>query len=76
MNQIEGVSCIKPEGAFYVMMNMKGFLSRDHVRQGHQSAEDFAQLFLEKGLVATVPCTRICRAGLRPLELCDLAHRD
>ena len=26
MNQIEGVSCIKPEGAFYVMMNMKGFL--------------------------------------------------
>ena len=28
MNQIEGVSCIKPEGAFYVMMNMKASSAR------------------------------------------------
>ncbi len=57
MNKIEGVSCIKPEGAFYVMMNMKGFLGKTMYGKVIESAEDFAQLFLEKGLVATVPCT-------------------
>ena len=28
-----------------------------------ESAEDFAQLFLEKGLVATVPCTAFAAPG-------------
>ena len=63
MNQIEGVSCIKPEGAFYVMMNMKGFLGKTMYGKVIESAEDFAQLFLEKGLVATVPCTAFAAPG-------------
>ncbi|MFR8736882.1 MAG: pyridoxal phosphate-dependent aminotransferase, partial [Butyricicoccus sp.] len=46
MNKIEGVSCIKPEGAFYVMMNMKGFLGKTMYGKVIESAEDFAQLFL------------------------------
>ena len=28
INRIEGVSCIKPQGAFYVMMNMKNFIGK------------------------------------------------
>ena len=63
MNQIEGVSCIKPEGAFYVMMNMTGFLGKTMYGKVIESAEDFAQLFLEKGLVATVPCTAFAAPG-------------
>ena len=63
MNKIEGVSCIKPEGAFYVMMNMKGFLGKTMYGKVIESAEDFAQRFLEKGLVATVPCTAFAAPG-------------
>ena len=63
MNRIEGVSCIKPQGAFYVMMNMKNFLGKTMYGKKIESAEDFAQLFLEKGLVATVPCTAFAAPG-------------
>lgn len=63
MNQIAGVSCIKPQGAFYVMMNMQSFLGREMYGKRIESAEDFAQLFLEKGLVATVPCTAFAAPG-------------
>lgn len=63
MSKIEGVSCIKPQGAFYVMMNMKSFLGKTMYGKVIESAEDFAQLFLEKGLVATVPCTAFAAPG-------------
>ncbi|MDO4269629.1 MAG: pyridoxal phosphate-dependent aminotransferase [Eubacteriales bacterium] len=63
MNRIAGVSCIKPQGAFYVMMNMKHFLGKTMYGQTIESAEDFAQLFLERGLVATVPCTAFAAPG-------------
>ena len=56
MNQIEGVSCIKPQGAFYVMMDMSGFVGKTMYGHVIQDDADFAALFLEKALVATVPC--------------------
>ncbi|WP_283673300.1 pyridoxal phosphate-dependent aminotransferase [Butyricicoccus sp. Marseille-Q5471] len=63
MNHIDGVSCIKPQGAFYVMMNMQNFIGKSMYGRMIQSAEEFAQLFLEKGLVATVPCTAFAAPG-------------
>jgi len=63
MNQIDGVSCIKPQGAFYVMMDMTSFLGKTMYGKEITSADDFAQLFLEKGLVATVPCTGFAAPG-------------
>ena len=63
MNRIAGVSCIKPQGAFYVMMNMKSFIGKSMYAKTIGSAEDFAHLFLEKGLVATVPCTAFAAPG-------------
>lgn len=63
MNRIAGVSCIKPQGAFYVMMNMQYFLGKTMYGVRVESAEDFARLFLEKGLVATVPCTAFAAPG-------------
>lgn len=63
MNRIEGISCIKPQGAFYVMMNMKNFIGKKMYGVEIRSDADFAQLFLEKGLVATVPCESFAAPG-------------
>ena len=57
MNKIEGVSCIKPQGAFYVMMNIEKLLGKELHGKVIESADDFGSLFLEYGKVAVVPGT-------------------
>ncbi len=57
INDIPGVSCLKPEGAFYVMMNLNQLLGKSIGGVPIQHADDFARAFLEQGLVAVVPCT-------------------
>ena len=57
MNKIEGVSCIKPEGAFYVMMNIEKLIGKELYGQVICSADDFGTLFLKYGKVAVVPGT-------------------
>lgn len=55
MNQLPGVSCLLPEGAFYVMMNINQLLGKTlHGTVIHGSA-DFSRVLLAHGLVATVP---------------------
>ena len=57
MNQIDGVSCLKPQGAFYVMMNLKELLGRTIHGTVISDADTFADVFLREGLVCVVPCT-------------------
>ena len=57
LNQIDGVSCIKPEGAFYVMMNIEQLLGKTICGEAIHSSDDFCSAFLKHGLVATVPCS-------------------
>jgi aspartate aminotransferase len=57
MNGIPGVSCPKPEGAFYVMMNLKKLIGKTVAGSQIENSDDFAQAFLKKGLVAVVPCS-------------------
>jgi aspartate aminotransferase len=57
MNQISGVSCINPEGAFYVMMNLDELLGKTIHGVTIRNSDDFASVFLKEGLVAVVPCT-------------------
>ena len=57
MNQIEGVSCIKPEGAFYVMMNISKIFGKELFGHVIKDADDFGNLFLKYGKVAVVPGT-------------------
>ena len=57
MNKIEGVSCLNPEGAFYVMMNMEKLIGRTFGDITIKDSDDFAKAFLEQGLVAVVPCS-------------------
>ena len=55
MNRIPGVSCLKPEGAFYVMMNLRELLGKTLHGTPIHDADDFADVFLKQGLVAVVP---------------------
>jgi len=57
MNEIEGVSCIMPEGAFYVMMNIKKLLGKTLGGTVINNDDDFAVAFLKANLVAVVPCS-------------------
>ena len=57
MNQIPGVSCIMPDGAFYVMMNIRELIGRTLGGKLIENDDDFAVAFLEKGHVAVVPCS-------------------
>lgn len=57
INEIDGVSCLMPKGAFYVMMNMEELVGRKLYGKEIKNSDDFAELFLEKALVAVVPCT-------------------
>lgn len=57
MNSIPGVSCIKPNGAFYVMMNIEKLVGRTIGGKLITNDDDFAVAFLEKAYVATVPCS-------------------
>lgn len=54
---IPEVSCIKPEGAFYLMMNISKLIGRSFYGQTIANADDFCAALLRHGLVATVPGT-------------------
>ena len=54
-NAIDGVSCLNPEGAFYIMMNISKVLGRSLNGEVIDTCDTFARLLLEKGLVAVVP---------------------
>lgn len=56
LNSIPGISCLKPEGAFYVMMNIEQLVGRELGGTVIRDADDFSMAFLEKGLVAVVSC--------------------
>ncbi len=55
INAIDGVSCLKPEGAFYVMMNIRNVLGRKYNSRAVESSMDFAELLLAEKQVAVVP---------------------
>lgn len=52
---MEGLSCIKPEGAFYVYVDISVYLNRTLAGVKINSSLDFAQVMLEKGHVAVIP---------------------
>ena len=55
ISKLDGVSCVEPDGAFYIFMNIKGLLGRTIQGVVIESSSQFAQVLLEKGLVAVVP---------------------
>jgi len=57
INAIDGVSCRKPEGAFYVMMSVEKLIGRKLGGRIIRNSDDFSIAFLKSGLVAVVPCS-------------------
>ena len=57
INSISGVSCIVPNGAFYVMMNIEQLIGKTLGGKLIENDDDFAVALLEKALVAVVPCS-------------------
>ena len=54
INSIKGLSCIKPNGAFYVMMNISKLIGTQIGGVTIKGSDDFANLLLEKANVALV----------------------
>ena len=57
LNSIEGLSCRKPDGAFYVMMNIEQLIGRTLGGKVINNSDDFSLALLESELVAAVSCT-------------------
>jgi len=54
---MERVSCLRPDGAFYIMMNLSRLMGTTMYGEKVETSDDFARLLLNLGKVAVVPCT-------------------
>ena len=55
LNEIEGLSCRLPKGAFYMMLNLKQVIGRKYKGQVIDGSTKFAELLLNEKRVAVVP---------------------
>jgi len=55
LNRIDGITCRKPEGAFYVFPNIAGLIGKTGRSKKLSSPCDLADYFLEEAQVAGVP---------------------
>ncbi len=55
VNAMDKVSCLPPDGAFYIFMNVSRTFGTTLCGEKIENADDFAQALLKHGLVATVP---------------------
>ncbi len=55
INSIPGLSCLKPQGAFYIMLNIKKVLGKSYHGRVIETSKEFAELLLAEKHVAAVP---------------------
>lgn len=55
INQIPGLSCRKPKGAFYIMLNIEQVMGKSYDGRVIDSSRTFAELLLAEKHVAVVP---------------------
>jgi aspartate aminotransferase len=55
LNEIDGVVCPEPKGAFYVYPSVKGLLGKEYDGASASTSAELAELILEKAEVAVVP---------------------
>ena len=56
IQEVPGLSCIEPQGAFYVFVDISDFLGKEYKGQQINAAADFARILLEEYSVAVIPC--------------------
>lgn len=55
LNSIDGLSAVRPQGAFYVFANVSGAYGKRHKERGIGNSVDMANYLLDEALVAVVP---------------------
>ncbi len=55
LSKLDGMKCVKPEGAYYIFPNISCFFGKKYKNKLIKNAEDFCSLLLEEGRVATLP---------------------
>jgi aspartate aminotransferase len=75
LNEIPGVICPLPEGAFYCYPSVKGVLGKELAGRRPESSSDLAELILEEVDVAVVPGEAFGTPGYFRLS-CALADAD
>jgi aspartate aminotransferase len=55
LNQIDGITCLEPEGAFYAFPSVEGLYGRDIRGRKANSSAELAELAIEEAKVAVVP---------------------
>ena len=55
LNEIPGVSCLEPQGAFYAFTSFKGVLGRDIAGRRPTTTTELAEIILDEVKVAIVP---------------------
>jgi aspartate/methionine/tyrosine aminotransferase len=55
LNEIDGIVCPTPEGAFYAYPSVKGLLGREYDGTRVDTSADLAEYILEQAEVAVVP---------------------
>lgn len=55
LNNIEGVSIIRPSGAFYIMVNISSYFNTSFKGEEIKNSVDFAKVLLDEEKVAVIP---------------------
>jgi aspartate aminotransferase len=55
LNEIDGVVCPNPQGAFYAFPSVKGLLGKDHAGKRIETSAELAEYILDTAEVAVVP---------------------
>ncbi len=55
LTSMEGITCVKPNGAFYVFPNMSAYFGRSYDGKTIEGSVDMSAYLLEKSFMATVP---------------------
>ena len=66
LNEIPGVTCLEPEGAFYAFPSFAGVLGRDIAGHRPTTSAELAEVILDVAKVAIVPGEAFAAPGLRP----------
>lgn len=57
INSLPGVSCLMPQGAFYIMMNISALIGKKVNGKEITGSNSFAEILLDEALVSVVPCS-------------------
>ena len=63
LNAIDGLNCVLPKGAFYVMVDMSALIGKHLGDRQIGGSMDFADMLLENANVALTPGTAFCAEG-------------